>query len=136
MLTCDVACDVGKGVTGGYFQNGRNGKVLEGNTRTTFICPLRTPVGTVAALTTEEHYYEPSCISKAILRRHDECFDRRQNRGKCFCSANAHKLTSNQLGLGAIDKHKVGVSRELNGVCRCKTLVKSVNKAFSLINVS
>lgn len=41
LLSCDVTSDDCTRITGGYFQNGRNAKVLEGNDRTTCICLLR-----------------------------------------------------------------------------------------------
>lgn len=70
LLSCDVGCDVETGVTGGYFQNGRNGKVLEGNTRTAFTEPLRTPVPTAGALSqTEETALPPRMHLRKTKKR-------------------------------------------------------------------
>lgn len=45
---CMTSRDVARGVTGGYFQNGRNCKVLEGNPDI-FICCVRIPSATTDA---------------------------------------------------------------------------------------
>ena len=84
LLSCDVGCDVSRGVTGGYFQNGRGDEILEGNTKT-LICALKT-----RAWHTNELHHRAACVCEAETGQ-DERFDRRQDRGELV----RRKLASN-----------------------------------------